>query len=194
MSFRIKKIAIYKERLHVEGGRDLPKPITLIGAAAVIENPWFGSFVDDLRPAQLDGCADIGRVLSEEVLRETDGEPLEAYGKAAVVGLSGEIEHAAAIIHNLRFGNEYRRAANALSFLSFANKRGPAGCSIQIPMKHLHEIGTRSHFITLEMFIPDAPNADEIVVALGGSTGGRPHARIGDREQDRKELGKDALV
>ncbi len=192
MSFTIRKIAVYKEILSMEGGRALPRPIAVVGAAAVIVNPWLGQgFVEDLHPKQVEGCADIGRRLSEVVLAELKNEaPMEAYGKAAVVGLNGEIEHAAAIIHYLRFGNEYRRAAGAESFLSFANKRGPAGCSIQIPMKHLHEIATRSHFITHEMFIPDAPGPDEIVVALGASTAGRPHARIGDRARDNRELEK----
>ncbi len=190
MSFTIRKIAVYKEYLAMEGSRPLPKPILLVGAAAVIVNPWAGQgFVENLRPLQLEGCADIGKRISDAVMAEMQGEaPMEAYGKAAVVGIGGELEHAAAIIHNLRFGNEYRHAAGAESYLSFTNKRGPAGCSIQIPMKHLHEIASRAHFITHEMFIPDAPAADEIVVALGASTSGRPHARIGDREQDKREL------
>lgn len=190
MPFTVRKIAVYKEYLAIEGGRPLPRPILLVGAAAVIVNPWAGQgFVEDLKPLQVDGCAEIGKRLSDAVMAEMQGEaPMEAYGKAAVVGIGGEIEHAAAIIHNLRFGNEYRRAAGAESYLSFANKRGPAGCSIQIPMKHLHEIASRAHFITHEMFIPDAPGPNEVVVALGASCGGRPHARIGDREQDKRDL------
>ena len=195
MAFHVRKVVVYKETLESEGGRRLERPITLVAAMAVIGNPWAGRFVEDLRPEQLDGCAELGHRLSALAVVEIGGsQPIEAYGKAAVVGLGGEIEHAAAIIHNLRFGNEYRAAVNAESYLSFTNKRGPAGCSVQIPMKHLHQVGARSHFITLECFVPDAPDAGEILVALGASTGGRPHARIGDREIDRLELADAAMV
>ncbi len=188
MPFVVRKFVIYKETLESEGGRPLDRPIILVAAMAVIANPWAGRFIEDLRPEQLDGCADLGRRLSGQILAETGGGTIEAYGKAAIVGLGGEIEHAAAVIHNLRFGNEYRTAVKAESYLSFTNKRGPAGCSLQIPMKHLHQTGARSHFITLECFVPDAPCEAEILVALGASTGGRPHARIGDREIDKVEL------
>ena len=97
------------------------------------------------------------------------GDTIEAYSKAAVIGLNGEIEHASGIIHTLRFGNHYRDAVNAKSFLSFTKKRGPAGTSIQVPMMNKDDAGFRSHYITLEMHIEDAPAADESIVLLGGS-------------------------
>ncbi len=86
-------------------------------------------------------------------------EKIEAYGKAAVVGADGEIEHASAVIHTLRFGNHYREAVKAKSYLSFTNKRGGPGTSIQIPMMHKDDEGLRSHYITLEMQLktPRAP-------------------------------------
>ena len=120
------------------------------------------------------------------------GDVIEAYGKATVVGSEGEIEHGSAVIHTLRFGNHFREAVAATSYLSFTNKRGGPGTSIQIPMMHKHDAGARSHYITLEMHIPDAPAANEIVVALGASTGGRGHPRIGDRYKDIEELEREA--
>src|ERR687889_847279 len=104
---------------------------------------------------------------------------VEGYGKAAVVGTDGEVEHASALIHTLRFGNKFRKAVGAKSYLSFTNTRGPANMPVVIPLMHKLDEGMRSHYLTVQFAIPDAPAHDEIVVALGGSIGGRPHHRIG---------------
>jgi hypothetical protein len=117
------------------------------------------------------------------------GEAIEAYGKAAIVGTDGEGEHASALIHTLRFGNHFRKAVGAKSYLAFTNVRGPANAPIMIPLMHKLDEGMRSHYLTVHFAISDAPAADEIVVVLGASIGGRPHHRIGDRYQDLKELG-----
>ena len=119
-------------------------------------------------------------------------DKIEAYGKAAMAGLDCEQEHASALIHTLHFGNFYRKAVGAKSYLSFTNVRGGPNCSIAIPMMHKDDEGMRSHYLTLQFAINDAPGPDEIVVALGASIGGRPHHRIGDRYQDLKDLGHDA--
>lgn len=193
MPFNIRKIVVFKETTLVEGDKALARPVTLVGVAAVIRNPWFGrGFIEDLSPEQRDGCGELGKVMVARMLEECGGpEEIEAYGKSAVVGGAGEIEHASAVIHNLRFGNHYRNAVSAESFLSFTNKRGGMGTSIQVPIKHIHNGAARSHFITLEFSIPDAPNPDEIVIVLGASSGGRPHARIGDRNQDMEEIARE---
>ena len=118
------------------------------------------------------------------------GDNIEAYGKAAVAGSSSEIEHASAIIHTLRFGNFYREAVKAKSYLGFTNSRGPANTQINIPLMDKHDTGRRSHYLTVQFSIYDAPGVDEIVCALGAATSGRPHHRIGDRYSDLKALGK----
>ena len=100
-----------------------------------------------------------------------------AYGKAAVVGLKGEIEHASAFIHTLRFGNKFRDAVGGTSYLSFTNSRGPAGCVISIPMMHKKDPGLRPYYLTQEFTIHDAPSDNEIVVAIGVATGGRAHGK-----------------
>lgn len=196
MPFHIRKIVTFKELMFVEGGRALDKPIELIAVAAIIRNPWCGrGFVEDLRPEQIDGCALLGRTMAEHMVREVgDVTRVESYGKAAAVGMDGEIEHASAVIHNLRFGNEYRSAMKAQSYLSFTNKRGGPNTSIQIPMKHMHETSARSHFVTFEFSVPDAPHQDEILVAIGAATGGRAHPRIGDRHLDNEELRLEGTV
>ena len=115
--------------------------------------------------------------------------PIEAYGKAAMAGLDCEQEHASALIHTLHFGNFYREALGAKTYLGFTNTRGPANTQIQIPLMDKHDTGRRSHYLTVQFSVPDAPGHDKLVIALGASLGGRPHHRIGDRYQDLKELG-----
>jgi len=187
----IRKIVTYTEETRIEGGKEAARPLQLFAAAAVLTNPWAGrGFVDNLQPEIRAIAPILGQQLTDAMLRLAgSGEAIEAYGKAAVVGTSGEVEHASALIHTLHFGNFYRKAVGAKSYLSFTNVRGGPNCSIAIPLMHKHDEGMRSHYLTIQFAINDAPAPDEIVVALGASIGGRPHHRIGDRYQDLKELG-----
>ncbi|MGH8354893.1 MAG: amino acid synthesis family protein [Pseudomonas sp.] len=189
MSFEIRKIVTYIEETQIEGGKATDKPVTMAGVAVVMKNPWHGrGFVEDLKPEIKAHCSELGALIVKRLLAVVGAEQIEAYGKAAVVGADGEIEHASAVIHTLRFGNHYRQAVDAKSYLSFTNKRGGPGTSIQVPMMHKDDEGFRSHYITLEMQIEDAPRADEIVVVLGAANGGRVHPRIGNRYIDLEEL------
>ena len=187
----LRKLVTYTEDVAIEGGRACPKPLRLFAAAAVLRNPWSGAgFVEDLRPAIRDIAPKLGEILTAEILRMTGGgDAVEAYGKAAVVGIGGEVEHASALIHTLLFGNHYRRAVDAKSYLAFTNTRGGPTAPIAIPLMNKADEGMRSHYLTVQFSINDAPGPDEIVVALGASIGGRPHHRIGDRYQDLAELG-----
>ncbi|MFN7051265.1 MAG: amino acid synthesis family protein [Gemmobacter sp.] len=194
MAVLIRKTFLNIERTLIEGGRAAEVPLTLISAAAVVRNPWAGQgFVEDLKPAIHELAPVLGELLTGMVIDAAGGgDKVEGYGKAAVVGLDGEVEHASALIHTLRFGNHYRQAVGAKTYLAFTNTRGPANCPIMIPLMDKNDEGRRSHYLTIQFAIPDAPAADEIVVALGASIGGRPHHRIGDRYQDLKDLGHDA--
>jgi hypothetical protein len=194
MPAQIRKTLLHVETTLIEGGRAAPKPLKLIAAAAVIRNPWAGmGFVDDLKPAIHDVAPELGALLTGMILDAAGGgDAVEGYGKAAIVGLEGEVEHASALIHTLRFGNHYRQAVGAKTYLAFTNIRGGANTPIMIPLMDKNDEGRRSHYLTIHFAIPDAPAADEIVVALGASIGGRPHHRIGDRYQDLKDLGHDA--
>ena len=188
---KIRKIATFFEETLIEGEKHASRPLKLFAAAAVIKNPWFGrGFVEDLKPE----INAIAPVLGEKLTKlmvglAGSGEAIEGYGKAALVGTSGEVEHASAMIHTLRFGNIFRKAVGAKSYLSFTNIRAAAGGPILVPLTHKNDAGMRSHYLTVHFSIPDAPAPDEILVALGGSIGGRPHHRIGDRYEDLKELG-----
>ena len=193
MAAQIRKTLVSIETTLVEGGRAAPVPLKLIAAAAVVKNPWAGQgFVENLKPAIHDVAPELGALLTGMILDAAGGaENVEGYGKAAVVGLAGELEHANALIHTLRFGNHYRQALGAKTYLAFTSVRGPANCAVMIPLMDKHDEGRRSHYQTIHFSIPDAPAADEIVIALGASTGGRPYHRIGDRYQDLKDLGHD---
>ncbi|MFT9114918.1 MAG: amino acid synthesis family protein [Acetobacter malorum] len=191
MSLFLRKIVSYQEDTFMEGDKKAPIPLRMFAVAAILRNPWVGrGFVEDLKP-EIHAIAPIlGETLTTRITEMTGGgDRIEGYGKAAVVGTSGEIEHASALIHTLRFGNFYRRAVNAKSYLAFTNTRGGPDAPIAIPLMDKNDEGRRSHYLTIQFSINDAPAPDEIVVALGASIGGRPHHRIGDRYQDLAELG-----
>ena len=193
MGLEIRKFVTHDEETLIEGFCEAKKPLRMFAVAAVIKNPWAGQYVADLKPEILTIAPPLGEELTKRItLMAGGGKKIEAYGKAAVVGLDGEIEHASALIHTLRFGNYYREAVGAKSYLSFTNTRGPADAPINVPLMDKNDAGRRSHYLTVQFSIADAPRADEIVVILGGSIGGRPHHRIGDRYQDLKDLGHDA--
>lgn len=193
MAIEIRKTLLQMETILVEGGRAAPVPLRLYAALAVVRNPWAGrGYVEDLKPEIHAAAPVLGALLTKMIIDAVgSGEAVEGYGKAAVVGLDGEIEHASALIHTLRFGNHYREAVGAKSYLAFCNTRGPANAPVMIPLMDKNDEGRRSHYLTIQTAIPDAPAADEIVVALGASVGGRPHHRIGDRYQDLEDLGRD---
>ena len=192
MELEIRKFVTYSEEVHIEGFKKTDKPLHIFAVAAVITNPWAGKFVEDLKPEIQAFAPLLGEQLTTKILKLAGGpDQIEAYGKAAVVGTEGEIEHASALTHTLRFGNFYRNAVDAKSYLVFTNTRSPANGPIMIPLMHKHDPGQRSHYHTIQFSISDAPTANEIVIALGGANGGRPHHRIGDRYQDLKELGND---
>ena len=191
MDVKLRKFLKFLDKTYIEGGKKAKTPVLLVSVAAVIKNPWIErGFVEDLNPEILALAPKLGDILVPELIKEIGSpEKILAYGKAGVVGLNGEIEHASAFIHTLRFGNKFRDAVGGTSYLSFTNTRGPAGSKISIPMMHKNDAGLRPYYLTHEFTIHDAPNEDEIVVAIGGAPTGRAHARTGDRYQDMKEMG-----
>ncbi|MSP31979.1 MAG: amino acid synthesis family protein [Pseudolabrys sp.] len=193
MSDLIRKVVVYVEHVWKEGGQSLEPKLKMIGAAAVITNPWYGKgFVQDLKPEILKDAMKLGQELANKVVEAAGGgENVEAYGKAALIGAGGEIEHGRAFIHQLRFGNRFRDAVGAKSYLNFANTRGAPGAAIHIPLLNKNDDTKRSHFITIQMCVPDAPAHNELVIALGATTGPSPNHRIGDRFKDIEEMKAD---
>ena len=136
------------EEIRTEGGREVSPPARVAVVAAVIENPWAGQgFVEDLAPGIDATASDVGALLAPLVLEALEA-PAEAYGKAAIVGLDGEVEHGSGLIHTLKFGDHFRKAANATTLLPAVEKRGPAGVLFDIPLKHITDATIRSHHQT----------------------------------------------
>lgn len=169
----IRKTLVSTETIYTDGGKSAGKPLVMIAAAAVIKNPWARQgFVEDLAPKIREMAPVLGELLTGLILKEAgSGERVEAFGKSAVVGLGGELEHASALIHTLHFGNHYRSAVNGKSYLAFNNTRGPANAPILIPMMGKNDEGSREHYLTFQFNINDAPFDDEIVIALGAALG-----------------------
>ena len=191
MPAEIRRTLLNIQTTRIEGGRAVPTPTKLVAALVIIRNPWAGrGWVEDLSSEVRDICPEIGKLLTGMIL-ELTGDKIEGVGKASVVGMGGEIEHAQALTHSLWFGNQFRDAVKAKSYLAFTNTRGSAGCSLMIPLMDKDDGGRRSHYQTIHLTVPDAPAEDEIIVALGASIGGHPLHRIGDRYEDLREMGRD---
>lgn len=174
----VRKTAVYIEEIAYEGGRRQDPPVRLAAAMAVVRNPYAGEYVEDLDVLINDFAPTLGQMLGDRVVELLDGQ-IEAYGKGALVGERGEIEHGSAIIHTLRFGNPFRDAAGGAALLPSAEKRGACGATLDLALKHKKDPSIRTHHWTFEIRIPDAPSATEIVVACAGASAGRPNARIG---------------
>jgi hypothetical protein len=189
----IRKTVVTTETVYIDGGKAAGTPLVMIAAAAVVKNPWAGrGFVEDLAPEIREMAPVLGELLTGLIVKEAGGgDRVVAYGKCAVTGLNGELEHASALIHTLHFGNHYRSAVQGKTYLAFNNTRGPANTPILVPMMGTEDEGSREHYLTMQFTINDAPFSDEIVIALGAALGGRPHHRIGNRYLDLKELGHD---
>lgn len=174
----IRKIVTVVEEIRTEGGREVWPPARVAVVAAVIENPWAGQgFVEDLNPGIEANASDLGALLAPQVLEALES-PVEAFGKAAIVGLDGEVEHGSALIHTLKFGDHFRKAAEATTLLPAVEKRGAAGVVFDIPLKHITDATIRSHHQTIEVRITDAPHPGEIVIALAAAAQGRPQQRL----------------
>ncbi|MGO1545282.1 MAG: amino acid synthesis family protein [Gulosibacter sp.] len=175
---QLRKIVTLLDETLTEGGRPVEPVARVAVVAAIIKNPWAGQgFVEDLGPGIDEIAPQLGALLAPRIM-EALGEPLEAYGKAGIVGLHGEIEHASGLIHTLKFGDHFRNAASATTLLPAVEKRGPAGIAFDIPLKHFTDATIRSHHQSFEVRIADAPHPDELLIALAGAAQGRPQQRL----------------
>lgn len=177
MDISVRKIVRQVIETHRENGQTLDRVHRVAIVAAVIDNPYPPGFVQDLLDGLDDAAVTLGRLIGPATV-ELLGEPVEAFGKAALVGFDGEVEHGSALIHNLNFGNVFRDAAGGTELLPAAEKIGPPGTSIDIAIKHKLDAKTRSHHQTVPFQIPDAPLPREIIVLCAAVNGGRPLARL----------------
>jgi hypothetical protein len=193
MSAVVRKLLVVVETTRREMGKDLARPTRKAAAIAVIENPFAGRYVSDLEELMQTG-EELGGLLGDMAVAALGVPPaaIESYGKAAIVGEAGELEHAAAILHP-RLGKPLRQAVEkGAALVPSAKKMGGIGTPIDVPLGHKDAAYVRSHFDAMEVRVPDAPRADEIVVAIAVTDSGRPQPRIGGLTVDQIE-GKDGL-
>lgn len=182
----LRKLVVQTDEVLLEGGLAPQTGARRAVVAAVLRNPWVGTTPQrDLAPEVERVAPLLADVISARLIETLGGvDQIEAFGKAAVVGTSGEIEHGGALIHTPYFGNLLREFLEGQSIICFADTRGGAGESFPVPMWHKTHAATRSHYQTVTASLPDMPHAEEIVILAAASTGGRPHPRIGDRTTD----------
>jgi hypothetical protein len=189
----IRKIVTVVEEVLTEMGQKVSPPTRRAAAIAVIENPLAGTYQADLEELMAIG-EELGGLLGERCVQALGISPAEAqsYGKAALVGENGELEHAAAILHP-RLGKPLRAAVEKGAALVPSNKkRGPMGHPLDVPLGHKDAAYVRSHFDGMEVRVTDAPRADEILVAVAVTDSGRPLPRVGGLTHEEAE-GKDGL-
>lgn len=189
----IRKLLTIVEETHREAEQDIRPPTRKAAALAVIANPFAGRYAEDL--SELISLGEmLGGLLGERAVRALGIAPGQAhsYGKAAIVGEDGELEHAAAILHP-KLGAPLRAAVEkGAALIPSAKKRGGIGTAIDVPLGHKDAAFVRSHFDAMEVRVSDAPRRDEIVVAVVVTEGGRPLPRIGGLSVNKVE-GKDGL-
>jgi Amino acid synthesis len=193
MKARIRKIVTFVEETITEMGRTISPPTHRAAAVAVIENPFAGTYVEDLSELMTIG-EELGELLTLRAVAAL-GIPaasVESYGKAAAVGENGELEHAAAVLHP-KLGAPVRKVlGKGAALIPSSKKRGGMGVVLDIPLGHKDAAFVRSHFDGMEVRINDAPRANEIVVAVAVTDSGRPLARVGGLTKDQIK-GEDGL-
>jgi hypothetical protein len=193
MKASIRKIIVQVDEIHFDGGKAVNPPTRRALAMAVIANPYAGRFSESLDEL-IDIGEELGAMLGERCVQALGIAPEQAqsYGKAAIVGEGGELEHAAAILHP-KLGAPLRKAVSkGAALVPSAKKQGTLGTAIDVPLGHKDAAFVRSHFDAMEARVADAPRANEIVVAVVVTDSGRPHPRIGGL-QVNEIVGQDGL-
>jgi hypothetical protein len=176
---QVRKTLLIIEEIFHEGGPAPAKPLKRVAALAVIRNPYGGSYVEDIQPF-MDDLKPLGLEMSRRIVSALGGDPnvIEGYGKGAIVGSAGEIEHGA--LWHAPGGYGMREVlGGAKAIVASTKKVGGPGTRLDVPITHINASYVRSHFDAMEVGITDAPRADEIVLALVMTTGPRIHARSG---------------
>ena len=193
MSVKIRKLIVQVDETRMEMGRNIEPPVRKALAMAVIANPYAGRYAENLDELVAIG-EELGGLLGEKCVKALGIQPGQAqsYGKAAIVGEAGELEHAAAILHP-KLGAPLRKAVEkGAALVPSAKKRGGLGTAIDVPLGHKDAAFVRSHFDAMEVRLADAPRANEILVAIAVTDSGRPLPRIGGL-QKHEIKGQDGL-
>lgn len=161
----------------------------LVAAAAIVSNPWFGGEgIEHTSADIIDQVRSLGEKLAAEVVKVANASTeITGQGKAAVVGMRGTVEHAAALIHANCFDSHFRKLIQSRSGLPLTIVQGEPGSPVQIPLNHKRDKRQQFIFPTVQVSIDDAPGPDEIVVAIGAAIGGLPFDRVLDRLEEKSK-------
>lgn len=178
MRIKIRRsFSLLEERLE-EAGQAAAQPLRRLAAVAVVENPFAGRYVEDLKP-MIDGSVELGRTIAKMALAAFGPHEVQSYGKGGIVGIDGEQEHANALL-TTAFANPIRDAiGGGDAWISSFTKKGAPGTLIDIPMNHKDDVYVRSHYDGMSIVLPDAPMPDEIAVIFCIANRGRLNARVG---------------
>ncbi len=189
----IRKTAVWVEETHSEIGRTISPPTRKAVAVAVIANPFAGRYVEDLTPL-MDIGAKLGALLGKKCVDALGitADQAQSYGKAAMVGENGELEHAAALLHPSLGAPLRKEVEKGAALVPSSKKMGGPGQVLDVPLGHKDAAYVRSHFDGIEVRLNDAPRANEIMVAVAVTDSGRPLPRVGGLTHDQAE-GKDGL-
>ena len=176
----IRKLVVQVDEIRIEMGRPVEPPTRRAVAMAVIDNPFAGRYSDSLESLSTIG-EELGQLLGARCVAALGIRPDQAqsYGKAAIVGEAGELEHAAAILHPKMGSTLRHEVSSGAALVPSAKKMGGLGTAIDVPLGHKDAAFVRSHFDAIEARVSDAPRANEIVVAIAVTDSGRPLARVG---------------
>ncbi|MEK9642724.1 MAG: amino acid synthesis family protein [Paracoccaceae bacterium] len=193
MTARIRKIAVNIEETHQEMGKSISPATRKAVAVAVIENPFAGTYVEDLSDL-LEIGAELGALLGRKCIEALGISPSEAesYGKSAMVGENGELEHAAAILHPKLGAPLRKEVEKGAALVPSSKKMGGPGQVLDVPLGHKDAAYVRSHFDGIEVRLNDAPRANEIMVAVAVTDSGRPLPRVGGLSAE-DAVGQDGL-
>jgi len=176
---KVRKISTQVEEIFHEGGPARTDPILRGSIVAVIDNPYAGAYVEDITPL-MEGLKPLGLKLATQLIKALGGDAskITSYGKGAIVGEDGELEHGAT--WHVAGGYAMREAlGEAFAIVPSSKKVGGLGATLEIPISHKNASYVRSHFDAMQIGVPDGPRRNEIVFALVMTTGGRVHARLG---------------
>ena len=193
MTARIRKIAVNIEETNQEMGKSISPATRKAVAVAVIENPFAGTYVEDLSDLMEIG-AELGALLGRKCIEALGISPSEAesYGKSAMVGENGELEHAAAILHPKLGAPLRKEVEKGAALVPSSKKMGGPGQVLDVPLGHKDAAYVRSHFDGVEVRLNDAPRANEIMVAVAVTDSGRPLPRVGGLSAE-DAVGQDGL-
>ncbi len=189
----VRKMYTFLEEIHADGVKKLAKPVRKAAAAAVFKNPFADKYVEDLS-LLYDWSTELGEILTKKAVAALgiNAGEVESYGKAALVGEGGELEHCAAILHP-KLGKPLREnVGGGKAIIPSAKKLGFPGAAIDVPLHFKNAAFVRTHFDAMEVRLPDAPRADELVLIIAITDSGRPFARIGGLTIDEVK-GEDGL-